>query len=211
MALVAGPRAPVIGWVGVHSLLFIVGYGFAIRTIFVFERGRTSQLPPADEAVQPAMTLRRAVTRYLAAAGVLVVAASLLPGVAEQLAGLTGLEHSFVGTLFVAATTSLPEIVVSMAAMRIGALDMAVANMFGSNLFNVAIVGVDDLLYTRGSLLAAVSPTHTIASTAAITMTGIAVIGLTFRAARKRFRLSWDALAIAAVYGVTVWLLAAGR
>jgi cation:H+ antiporter len=108
----------------------------------------------------------------------------------------------------VAASTSLPEVVVSMAAMRIGALDMAVANLFGSNMFNVAVLGIDDLLYTRGSLLAAVSPTHMVTASAAITMTGIAVIGLTFRAGRKRFRLSWDSLAMALVYAITMWLLA---
>jgi cation:H+ antiporter len=213
MAILLGPSAPSLGWVGVHSLLFIGLYGLAIRTIFVFERGRVGQIPTTDDRRYDAMSLRRAVTQYLMAAAVLVTAASLLPGIAEQLAAATGLAHSFVGTLFVAGTTSLPEIVVSMTAMRMGALDMAVANLFGSNLFNVAVLGVDDLLYTPGPMLAAVSQVHLLAAAAAITMTAIAVIGLTFRAARKRFRLSWDSVAIVAVYVVTVWMFAstAGR
>jgi len=210
MAMLAGPRAPAIAWFGVHSVVFIAMYALAIRTIFVFERTRLTRLPVDEEARHTPMTLRQAVTLYVLSASVLVAAASLLPGIAEQLAGVTGLQHSVVGTLFVAATTSLPEVVVSMAAMRMGALDMAVANLFGSNMFNIAVLGVDDLLYTRGSLLAALSPTHMASVAAAITMTAIAVIGLTFRAARKRFRLSWDSVAMAAVYALTLWLLAPG-
>jgi cation:H+ antiporter len=91
--------------------------------------------------------------------------------------------------------------------MHLGALDMAVANLFGSNLFNVAVLGIDDLLYTDGVLLAEVSPAHVITATAAMTMTGTAIVGLTYRAARKRFRLSWDAFAIAAVYLLAMILL----
>ena len=100
------------------------------------------------------------------------------------------------------------KVAVSTAAMRLGALDMAVANLFGSNLFNVAVLGVDDLLYTDGVLLARVSLEHIVTATAAMMMTGIAIIGLTYRAARKRFHLSWDAVAIAAVYVLTMTLLA---
>jgi cation:H+ antiporter len=207
MAIVLGANAPAIGWVGVHSLLFLALYALGMRTIFVFERGRMAQIPPAAEPRHDAMTLRGAVTRYALAAAVLVTAASVLPGIAEQLAAVTGLGHSFVGTLFVAGTTSLPEIVVSVTAMRMGALDMAAANLFGSNLFNVAVIGVDDLLYTRGPMLASVSPVHLLASIGAIMMTAIAVIGLTFRAAHKRFRLSWDSVGIVGVYVAAVWLL----
>jgi cation:H+ antiporter len=122
---------------------------------------------------------------------------------------VTGLGESFVGSLFVAASTSMPEVVVSVAAARIGALDMAVGNLFGSNLFNMAVLGFDDLLYTRGSVLAAVEPVHLVSLTAAIVMTAIAIIGLTYRAGHKRFRLSWDGFGIAAAYVLAIFLLRA--
>jgi cation:H+ antiporter len=136
-----------------------------------------------------------------------VLAAAALPGLGERLAEQTGLGQSFVGSLFVAASTSMPEVVVSVAAARMGALDMAVANLFGSNIFNVAVVGFDDLLYTDGILLTAVSPAHLVTATSAIVMTGAAIVGLTFRAQRKRFRLSWDTFAIVAMYVLGVLLL----
>jgi cation:H+ antiporter len=109
-----------------------------------------------------------------------------------------------------ATVTSLPEVVVSTAAVRIGAIDMAAANLFGSNLFNVAVLAINDLLYVRGPLLADVSRVHLVTLASAITMTGIAIVGLTFRAKRKQLRMSWDSLAMAVVYVTAVILLAAG-
>jgi cation:H+ antiporter len=209
LALLAGERAPAVGWLGLHSLVFIALYGFAIRTISVFERARLAQIAEelTGEIRYGALTLRRAAVLYVATASVLVTAASALPGIAERFANVTGLTQSFVGSLFVAVSTSLPEMVVSVAAVRIGALDMAVANLFGSNLFNVAVLGLDDLLYLKGPILLSVSESHLVTLTAAIVMTGICVIGLTFRAGKKRFRLSWDAIAIVAVYLMALALI----
>jgi cation:H+ antiporter len=211
LALLAGPQAPSIGPVGLYTLVFLALYGLAARSIFVFERHRPQARPDAETIAAPAsgIPMTAVISRFTLAAGILVAAASFLPAAAEHLADATGLGQTFVGTLFVAATTSLPEIVVSMTALHFGALDMAVANLFGSNLFNVAVVAIDDLAYTPGPLLAAVSPAHQFSAVAAMTMTGFAVIGLTFRASRKRFRLSWDSIGIVGVYAITVWLLAA--
>ena len=210
LVIAAGPASPVVGWIGVHSLLFVAIYVFAVRTIFAFERRRlaavaevlTGDIKYRDER------LAHAVGAYAIFAIVLVVAAVWLPVVANRLVAATGLGASFVGSVFVAISTSLPEVAVSVAAARIGALDMAAANLFGSNLFNIAILGFDDGLYLQGSLLAAVSPDHVITLIAAMAMTATAIIGLTYRAQRKRFRLSWDALAILAFYVVGAYLLA---
>jgi len=209
LAVAAGPHAPAVGWVALHSLIFLLVYGFATRLIFSYERRRLLELASeiGGEPDATAMTLRAAIIRYVAAATLLVAAAAYLPASAEQLAELTGLGQSFVGSLFVAAATSLPEIVVSTAAFRMGAVDMAAANLFGSNIFNIAVLGVDDLLYTRGALLAGISPVHLVSLLAALVMTAITVIGLTYRAQRKRFRLSWDSIAIVSVYVIGITLL----
>jgi cation:H+ antiporter len=77
----------------------------------------------------------------------------------------------------------------------------------GSNLFNLAILALDDVLYVKGPLLADVSPAHLVTANAALVMTGIAVIGLTYRASRKYFFVAWDSLAILAVYMLGVALV----
>jgi cation:H+ antiporter len=211
MAMLAAASVPSLGWVGLPSLVFIAVYLLAMRTIVTFERVRLSQLAEAisGEVRYRDITLRRAIALYSGAAAVLVAAATYLPGVGEQLAARTGLGESLVGSLFIAASTSLPEIVVSGAAARMGAMDMAAANLFGSNLFNVAVLGFDDLLYTRGVLLADVSSAHQVTASAAMTMTAVAIIGLTFRAGRKRYRLSWDSLAMLTIYVLAFLLLGA--
>jgi cation:H+ antiporter len=209
LAMVAGAHGPMIGWIGVQTFVFLGMYGFAARLIFKYERGRISELAEeiAGEDLEDVLSLRGAIIRYSAAAALLVAAAAYLPAAAEQLAEVTGLGQSFVGSLFVAASTSLPEVVVSIAAARLGALDMAAANLFGSNIFNIAVLGVDDLLYTRGSLLAHVSPVHMVSLITALVMTAVAIIGLTYRAQKKRFRLSWDSFFIVGLYVVGVSLI----
>lgn len=107
---------------------------------------------------------------------------------------------SFVGNIVIGASTSLPEIVVSLAALKMGAVDMAFGNLFGSNLFDIAILGIDDVFYTKGVLTSHVSPSHKIAAVAAMTMTAVAVVGLTYRVTRKRLFLAWDSWGIVAVY-----------
>ncbi|GAH78018.1 unnamed protein product, partial [marine sediment metagenome] len=86
--------------------------------------------------------------------------------------------------------TAIPEISVSFAAMRMGARDMAIATMLGSNLFNMTIIPIDDLLYLKGPILAAVSETHLITAFAVILMTVIFTVGLNFKP-RRFFRLNW--------------------
>jgi cation:H+ antiporter len=113
------------------------------------------------------------------------------------------LGQSFIGNIVIAASTSLPEIVVSLAALKMGAVDMAFGNLFGSNLFDMAILGIDDVFYMNGVLTAVVSPNHQIAAVAAMTMTAVAVVGLTYRVTKKTLFLAWDSWGIVGVFVLT--------
>jgi len=84
---------------------------------------------------------------------------------------------------------------------------MAVGNLFGSNLFDIAILALDDVFYTKGPLLSHISGNHVVAAIAAITMTAIAVIGLTYRASKKILFFAWDSLGILAVYVFATFVL----
>jgi cation:H+ antiporter len=77
---------------------------------------------------------------------------------------------------------------VTFSAFRIGALDMAVSDLFGSNLFNLTIIALDDIAYFKGPLLANVSPVHLISAQSALMMTGIAIVGLLYRPKTRLFR-----------------------
>lgn len=205
-ALMAAEVAPSVGWIGLHSLLFVAMYLIAVRSIVTHERTRTALEPepasPSHAASAHALTLRSALVRYLFTALVLVTAATFLPAIGDRIAVETGLGRSFVGNLFIAASTSLPEFVVAIAAVRLGAADLAVGNLLGSNLFNIAILGVEDALYTRGVLLAVASRAHIFAVLGAMLMTGIAMASIALRRPEKRFRVSWETMALFATYVV---------
>ena len=69
-----------------------------------------------------------------------------------------GLEASLIGTLFLAVSTSLPELVISFSSVRMGFLDMSVGNVLGSNMFNLLIIFFADVAMRGGSMLRHASP-----------------------------------------------------
>jgi cation:H+ antiporter len=208
IGLVADRQIPSVGWVGLYSPLLIGLYFVAMRVIFAHERQRRLQeaREVAEELQYRETTLRTAVVRYSLAAAAAIAAALWLPRLGAELARQTGLGEAFVGSLFVAITTSLPEVVVSMAAVRIGALDLGIGNVLGSNLFNLLILGLDDVFYRSGPLLADASATHTISVIAVVMMNALFLIGLTYKVVKKQFVVTWDSAAIAGVYAVAAGL-----
>lgn len=214
MGVVAGERLPRIAWIGVYSVVLIAVYMVAMRMIFLHEKRRISRFieEMAEELQYQHMSGARALAMYVLNAVVLIGAATYLPHLGEQIAELTGLGQTFVGNILIALSTSLPEVAVSVAAVRIGAIDMAVGNLFGSNLFNIAVLALDDILYVKGPLLLWISSTHIVAAISAICMTAIAIIGLTYRTTNKKpLVFSWDSLGILGIYGVATFLLYTAR
>jgi cation:H+ antiporter len=131
--------------------------------------------------------------------------------VADRLARALGLSHSVVGTLMLAGATSLPELAVTLAALRLGALDLAIGNLLGSNLFNVVVLAIDDAAYLRGPLLADVSASHVGTAVAAMTMTGLVLIGLVLRPrGRVLHATSWIGVGLLAMYVVNATLVYLG-
>jgi len=185
--------------ISIYTPFIVVLYLVAMRAAFVYER-RTRQAPPIvkDETT---ITLKTAVTRYIAAATVVAGAGSWLPFIGQDIAEAMGWRTTFVGTLFIAGATSLPELVVTISALRLGAVDMAIGNLLGSNLFDVLILAIDDIAYTKGPLLAAVSPAHAVTAFAAVIMSGIFIVALLYRP-ETRFRgtIGWVSLSLLMVY-----------
>jgi cation:H+ antiporter len=148
------------------------------------------------------------VLRYVVAAVAILAAGSWLPFVGIRLAEVMGWHNTFVGTLFVAGATSLPELAVTIAALRIGAVDMAIANLLGSNLFNISILAVDDIFFRAGPLLAHVSQLHAISAFSAVVMTGIVIVGLLYRPKTRIFRtVGWVSLGLFTVYLLNTYVL----
>lgn len=207
--LLAGHRFSFsVGHIGLYSPIMIGLYLIAIRTVFYYERNQREEFVEDVAAQYADITLRTAVRRYAVAAIVLVAAGVWLPFVGAQIAEAMGWKTTFVGTLFVAGVTSLPELVVTIAALRIGALNMAIANLLGSNLFDILVLAIDDIAFLKGPLLSHVSPVHAVSAFSAVIMTGIVVVGLLYRAKKRVFRyVDWITISLFLVYLLNSYVL----
>ena len=178
---------PSIAHIGLYTPVIIIAYAMGIRAVYYYEKRAIREfVEEASEKLQyGSISLKKAVVMYTLNALVIVAAATWLPFIADALAKQTGLGRTFMGTIFVAMTTSLPELVVSIAAVRIGAQDMAIANMLGSNMFNILVLAVDDVFFTTGPLFSHISPAHMSTGLMAVLMTAVVIIGLTYPPERK--------------------------
>jgi cation:H+ antiporter len=210
MSLLLGAQAPALLHVGFYSPLLMVLYLVALRSVFAHEKRRAADEPAPD--LPEGFSLRREWTRFGIAAAVVLAAGSWLPNLADQLAQTMGWSRSFVGTLFMALVTTLPEMAVTLSALRLGALDMAIGNLLGSNLFNVTILAIDDLFYLRGPLLADAAAVHVGTAVTGVLMTGLVTLGLLVRPGGRVLRTaSWVGVGLVATYLLNVALVFVGQ
>lgn len=203
MAIYLSDEIPSLLWMSSFTFILFAIYLVAVWGIFKYEHAALIESPPSTVPLTASRTadLRKAIGGYATNALVVIGAAVFLPYFGENIAAQTGLGNSFFGTLFLAAATSLPELVVSLAALRMGALDMAVGNLLGSNVFNMFILGIDDVFYRQGSLFQSISPTHLFSVFITIIMTAVVGLGLLFKPKRKHlWLLSLDTFIILFLY-----------
>jgi cation:H+ antiporter len=193
-----------IGWVGLDGIVLLLAYVLAIYLI-----QKDSITRPGIAAVIPDdyPSLRRGVIGFSLAAGVLFLITPLMVSSSSSIAETTGLGTSFVGTTLVALVTSLPEVVTTLAAIRIGANDMAIGNLFGSNMFNMFALGLTDLFYLPGRFLGIIDPSFMLVGIIGLLMTVLGLVGNLARIERRLFFLEFDALALLVVYTGGLWLL----
>lgn len=200
--------------VNASSLAILVVYVFGVRLVFYDQRvAATENNGPAHDVLMPAgkkTTLGRASAGFAIAAVAILVAGPFMAEAAGKIAECSGLGGTFVGTTLVALSTSLPELVASLAAVRMGAFDLAVGNVFGSNAFNMVLLIPLDVVYQQGSLLASVSPNHALTCLATIIVTCVAVAGQLYQVERRKKLIEPDALLvillICGAIGLLYWI-----
>ncbi len=195
-----------IGWIGVDSILITGAYLIGVRLI----QGN-NPAPPAptggnlEEKGVP--TLLKASIGFIAATGLLVLVTPSLVSSSISIAEQTGLQTGFVGAALLAITTSLPELVTVIAAVRFGAYDLAVGNLFGSNIFNMFALGFTDVLYIKGRFLGSIDPDFALVGLLVILMTTIGLISSLARADRKIASIEVYALLLIVVYIAGMWII----
>ena len=165
-----------IGWIGIDSILIILVYIYAIYIIQKSEADSIST-EMSEEELASIPSLRHGLIGFILAALVLVVVTPVMVRGSEVIAEISGLGTSFIGSTLVAFVTSLPELVTTISAAKIGAIEMAVGNLFGSNMFNMFGVGMTDIFYTKGRIFDVIDPSFVIIGMVGVMMTSFALVG----------------------------------
>jgi len=227
-SLLAGP-GPTVARVSMASWLLLAAYLAGSRVAFRHSvvaqaAGRQVEMSttdaahtaggspatPTDDDDARRRALRRAIAQFVIAAIVLLVAAPMFARSAEAVAVATGLGTTFVGTWLVGFSTSLPELVTSLAAIRLKAYDLAVGNLFGSNAFNMAVFPLLDAAHAGPPVLSVANPAHAISALVAIALMAIALAALVYRARGRLTLLEPSALLIILGYLAGLGLVFSG-
>ena len=197
--------------VGISSILLLISYFISLKLISGYEQKLVQEYSAEEpEKLNHAhISLRRTCVNF-SIAGLVIIGASIwLATIGDEIADETGWEASFVGSLFLAVISSLPELAVCTAAVKIGAIDMAIADVLGSNMFNTGvIIAASDLFFGEGSILSVSSTGLGWAAIIAIVMTGIVVLGIFVPTKRKLFKVaSWEVPLLIALWASGAYIL----
>lgn len=181
----AGPEFSVFG---IHpiSIVLLVAYVFGLR--LVADARSTPYWKPRqtletrqddpDEVEDESKSLSRMWMVFGVLAVVVAVAGYAVAKTGVAIADRTGMSASVVGGLLTAVSTSLPELVTSIAAVRRGALTLAVGGIIGGNSFDVLFVAFADMGYQEGSIYHAITDQQVFIIALTLLLTGILLMGL---------------------------------
>jgi cation:H+ antiporter len=229
-----------LGGVGAWSSVLMLGYLASMWTLSGYEK-RTSWTaqpakehedegrPPRAEVTGPGRRtqeverrrrreeqpdrrpLRSLVVRTAVAAAVILAAGYLLSETGSAAAAQTGLGSAFFGATLVAVATSLPEISTMVAAVRLKRYEMALGDIFGTNLFNAALIFLIDAVYGGGPVLNEVGAFSAFGALLGLILTTIFLAGVVERRDRTVLRMGWDSLAALVIYAAGLGVLYALR
>ena len=186
------------------TALILVIYIFGAYLIFRNEKARALKSSGVNSNSIESRNIPTVWLKFFIYSGILVGFAIYLATLGDRIALVpvrgVALGGTFVGSLLIAITTSLPEMAVAISAIKLGLLDMALGNIFGSNMFNMLIIPIADLVLGRKVILSSVSPLHLFTVLFVIISTAVVVAGLVYRSRKKTGALAWDSAAILFIY-----------
>ena len=188
--------------VGVDSLIILFTYLFGVKLLFEKTKGGIS-----EEAKPGEMSLGQAYLGFIICAIAVIGAGIWLSISGSKLAVLTRLGETFIGSTLVAMSTSLPEVVVSISAASIGAYDIAIGNVLGSNIFNMVIIAASDIAYRGGPILSNISSAHAITALLGLILSSMVVVALFYKSKRTILNIGIDSWLIVLTYLLGLYFL----
>lgn len=200
-------------WSGALVLIYVAGMALLHRA-----GGDRTWVPPAgrfsmprkettqEVEVEESSNLRLALLT-LGAALVILASGSVLTFTAEAIAEETGIGSQMIGLVLLAFATSLPELSSAIGAVRLRQPGMAMGDVFGGNIADVALIALVDAFYRGPPVLNSVDAFSSLAALLAILLTAIYLAGMLRRQTHQAGRLGYDSLAVLLVYCAGLALL----
>lgn len=196
-----------IGWVHPATIVLLAVYGYGL---ILTRRAQTAPMwqpeeTPAtvvDEETPEAWSDRSVRTLWMhfaTLAAIVGVVGYFIGRAGVVVAAESGLSGSVVGALFTSVITSLPELVTVLAAVRIGALTLAVSNIVGGNMFDVLFIAAADLSFFEGSVYHAADDKALFFMALTVLLTAMLAAGML---TRERRHIGFEGVAILAFYAV---------
>lgn len=172
------------------SLVLLLGYIFGVRLL-----AQTHDMPmwlprrTRDTSAEPEKHGKQHRHRHLlnqwlrfASYGLVVAGAGwVLAQLAVPLGDKTGWSEGIVGGVFTAVSTSIPELVVAVTAVRMGALNLAVGDIIGGNAFDTLFIAASDVAYREGPIYSVLSDSEYFWLANSMVMTSVLLMGLIYR------------------------------
>ncbi len=202
-----------LGWIHPASLAIPLAYIFGLRLLWQIEQSpmwNPVETSETEEEISDVEHVEgRLTTLWLQFAGLAAITAAAGLAIAQASIGLvdkTDIGAGPIGTLFSGVATSLPELVTAVAAVRAGAVSLAIGNILGGNAFDVMFLAAADVAYD-GSIYAAITPDHMGTALIAILMTGLLLLGLLKRDRDGPAGVGFESVSVLALYALSVILL----
>nr|WP_299245563.1 sodium:calcium antiporter [uncultured Halomonas sp.] len=207
--LLIGRFSPEVTFWNVHPItpLLFIGYVYGLRLVGkaqanpMWRPSRTRETKvdePDEQALQQSLISLWLLFALLAA--VLGISGFVLERSASVIAQESGLSQAAVGVLLTSVATSLPELVTTIAAVRRGALTLAVAGIIGGNAFDTLFAAASDIAYRGGSIYHVVPDSVSLWIALSLLMTGVLIMGLIRREEQGPGRIGFESVAIIACY-----------
>ena len=206
-----------IGWVHPASFILIAAYAFGI--ILVHRAYENPMWSPrltreTEREERPAKTKGKATLSdwgaFLMLAALVAASGWVIATCGIAISEYSGLEESVMGGLFTSISTSLPELVIAITAVRRGALTLAVGDILGGNVFDVLFLAISDMLYLPGSIYTAIGPDELLWAAVSILLSGVLMMGLLRREKFGLGNIGFESALMLLIYAAAVFALVAG-
>jgi cation:H+ antiporter len=202
--------APQLQILTIHpfSFLLVVSYLSGIRILvnthkvpmWLPRRTRETRIEPKNNHKRKRRTNNPLWGTFVIYSIIVGVAGWLLSKTGISIAKSTGLSEGLIGGVFTAISTSLPELVIAITAVRLKSLTLAVGDIIGGNAFDTLFIAVSDFVYLEGSIYASISSVEQYWLAITILMTGVLLMGLLHRERHGIANIGWESFLVFLLY-----------